>query len=116
AVRQGIGSSGVEEVVPAVAASDRRIGKVLARVHEGLQDDWTVEALARVASMSRSAFAERFRELVGEAPMRYVSRLRLTRARRLLSSTDLTVAQIAASVGYGSESSLSRALKASVGR
>jgi AraC family transcriptional regulator, alkane utilization regulator len=101
--------------VPVEAVSDHRIGSVLARVHDSPEAPWTVERLARLAVMSRSAFSSRFRSVVGEAPMRYVTTLRLERARRLLRSTDLTVAEIAKRVGYASDSALSRALKTRTG-
>jgi AraC-like DNA-binding protein len=65
--------------------------------------------------MSRSAFSDRFRMLVGQAPMRYVTELRLSRAARMLRSTDATIADVARSVGYGSEDALSRAFKARFG-
>jgi transcriptional regulator GlxA family with amidase domain len=65
--------------------------------------------------MSRSAFSDRFRTLVGIAPIRYLAELRLARAARLLRSTDATVADVARSVGYGSEETLSRAFKARFG-
>ena len=65
--------------------------------------------------MSRSAFSERFGFLVGEAPMKYVSALRLAKAARLLRSTDQTIAQIAVQVGYGSSEALSRAFKVRYG-
>jgi AraC-like DNA-binding protein len=64
-----------------------------------------------VAAMSRSAFSERFRSLVGEAPIRYLSGLRLARAARLLHTTDTTVAEIARRAGYNSEEAFSRAFK-----
>lgn len=95
--------------------ADERIGRVLARLHQRPEEPWTVADLAGVAAMSRSAFSERFRSLVGEAPIRYLSGLRLARAAWLLRSTDTTVAEIARRVGYGSEEALSRAFKARFG-
>ena len=53
--------------------------------------------------MSRSAFSDRFRDGVGRGPIRYLTDLRLMRAAGLLRSTDATVADVARSVGYGSE-------------
>jgi AraC-like DNA-binding protein len=79
------------------------------------EQPWTVEALAREAAMSRSAFSDRFRALVGEAPIRYVTRLRLERSARMLRRSDGTIAEIARTVGYGSEESLSRAFKSRFG-
>jgi AraC-like DNA-binding protein len=100
---------------PAGAVADERIGRVLARLHQRPEAPWTVAELARVAAMSRSAFSERFRSLVGVAPIRYLSGLRLARAAHLLRSTDTTVAEVARRVGYGSEEALSRAFKARFG-
>jgi AraC-like DNA-binding protein len=97
--------------VPFDAATDGRIGRALLDLHEDPARPWSVGALAEVAVMSRSAFSERFRRLIGQAPMRYVTELRLTRAARLLRSTDATLADVARSVGYGSEAALSRAFK-----
>jgi AraC family transcriptional regulator, alkane utilization regulator len=94
---------------------DARIGRALASLHQHPEEPWTVRSLADVAVMSRSAFSDRFRTLVGRAPIRYLSELRLTRAARLLRSTDATVSDVARSVGYGSEEALSRAFKARFG-
>jgi AraC-like DNA-binding protein len=96
---------------PAAAVADGRIGPALIRMHEEPAEPWNLHALANVAMMSRSAFSARFRDLVGQAPMRYLTELRLTRAARLLRSTDATLADVARSVGYGSEDALSRAFK-----
>jgi AraC-like DNA-binding protein len=100
---------------PERGIADARIGRALARLHEHPGQPWTVNSLAEVAVMSRSAFSERFRARVGRAPIRYLTELRLTRAARLLRSTDATVADVARSVGYGSEETLSRAFKARFG-
>jgi AraC-like DNA-binding protein len=98
-----------------VVRSDRRLGSVLARLRESPDQPWTVERLAREAAMSRSAFSDRFRAVVGQAPIRYVTRIRLERSAAMLTRTDATIAEIARSVGYGSEESLSRAFKARFG-
>jgi AraC-like DNA-binding protein len=97
--------------LPGEALADHRIGRVIARLHDNPDDQWTVARLAAIAAMSRSAFAERFRSLVGEPPHRYLTRLRLQRAARLMRSTDYSVAEIARRVGYGSDEALSRAFK-----
>jgi AraC-like DNA-binding protein len=100
---------------PIAALADARIGHALARLHEDPARPWSVRALADVAVMSRSAFSDRFRSLVGQPPMRYLTELRLTRAARLLRSTDATLSDVARSVGYGSEDALSRAFKTRFG-
>ena len=90
------------------ALKDPRLARVLAAVHEHPAQDWSVEKLAEQAGMSRSPFASRFTEVVGEPPHAYVARVRMHRASRLLRESDRTLADIAAAVGYDSESSFSR--------
>jgi AraC-like DNA-binding protein len=65
--------------------------------------------------MSRSAFSERFKSLVGEPPLAYLARWRLHEAARLLRSTGIKVAQVARRVGYESEVAFHRAFKRAVG-
>ena len=111
ALRVELAAPAADTQPPGVALADQRIGRVLARLHDRPDDHWTVERLATVAAMSRSAFADRFVGLVGEPPLRYLTRLRLQRAARLFRTTDSSVAEIARRVGYGSEEALSRAFK-----
>lgn len=115
ALRTQLAASTTDATPPAEAMRDQRIGRVLARMHERPEEPWTVGTLAQLAAMSRSAFSERFRALVGETPIRYLSGLRLARAMRLLRSTDTTVAEIARRTGYNSEEALSRAFKVRFG-
>lgn len=65
--------------------------------------------------MSRSAFAARFSDLVGEPAMRYVTRWRMHVALDLLRRTDANVAAVATQVGYDSEAAFSRAFKRVIG-
>lgn len=98
------------------AFTDPRIGPVLARLRQRPDANWSVASMARLAAMSRSAFIDRFRTAVGQPPMRYVSSLRLGRARDLLRTTDVTIADAARQVGYGSEAAFSRAYRARFGK
>ena len=66
--------------------------------------------------MSRTHFGQRFRRTVGESPMHYLARMRLSRAAGYLTTTNLTVYAIAQSTGYDGETSLSRALKRAFGQ
>lgn len=91
------------------AALDRALGPVLTAVHRRPEQDWSVEDLAALASMSRAAFATRFVRLVGEPPGRYLARLRLARAAELLQSSSEPVGSIGKAVGYSSEAAFSRA-------
>jgi len=86
---------------------DEAVDRVLHAFHAAPDQAWSVESLAEVAMQSRSAFSERFRELMGEAPMSYVRRWRLYRVRTLLRSTDLSLDEIAKRTGYGSAAALS---------
>jgi AraC-like DNA-binding protein/quercetin dioxygenase-like cupin family protein len=91
------------------AALDPALGPALTAVHRHPDQDWTVEGLAALASMSRAAFAARFVRLVGEPPGRYLVRLRLARAAELLQSSADPVGSIGKTVGYSSEAAFSRA-------
>lgn len=66
-------------------------------------------------SMSRSAFAARFTELVGESAMRYLTRWRMQAAEARLRNEDVTVAEVALSLGYESEAAFNRAFKRHIG-
>ncbi len=99
----------------AVALREPRISTTLVAIHRQPEADWEVGTLARHAGMSRSAFAARFRELVGEPPRSYVTRCRMSKAAGLLSSSSATIAEIAGQVGYVSQVGFGRAFKACLG-
>ncbi|HWL88080.1 MAG TPA: AraC family transcriptional regulator, partial [Polyangiaceae bacterium] len=91
------------------AFADPALAKALAALHAKPGHDWTIELLGRAAGLSRSAFAARFLAKVGEPPLHYVTRFRMTRAADLLLETDAGLGNIAAQVGYRSEAAFSRA-------
>lgn len=97
------------------ALSDRRIGAALRLLHHDVAAGWTVESLASAAGMSRSAFAQRFKDKVGQPPLDYLARWRMFRAERLLRQTDSAMGEIAEKVGYESEASFNKAFKRLVG-
>jgi AraC-like DNA-binding protein len=96
--------------------ADPVVGRALACMHREPKQAWTLEELARRAAASRSVLDERFRRLLGQAPMSYLTSWRLQLASRQLRTTDATLAEIAEAVGYSSEASFSRAFKRHVGR
>jgi AraC-like DNA-binding protein len=97
------------------ALQDQQIGQALALIHRDPAQPWTVGRLAHQTAMSRSAFAARFTELVGEPAMRYVTRWRMHVAMNRLKDRDSTVSEIARGLGYESEAAFSRAFKRIVG-
>ncbi|WP_164863436.1 AraC family transcriptional regulator [Agromyces sp. LHK192] len=92
------------------AANDHSLGLALAAIHAEPGSPWTVDALARVAHASRSQFAEQFRAAIGDTPARYVTRVRMTHAERMLRNGE-PVSGIAYRLGYDSEDGFSRAFR-----
>ena len=98
------------------AIADPQIGEALRLMHAEPGRDWTVPTLARGVAMSRSAFAERFRRLVGETPLDHLTRWRMVRAAAMLRGHQpVKMAAVAAAVGYESESSFGKVFKRVMG-
>jgi len=93
------------------ALADRRLGAALRLLHKDMSVAWTVESLAEAAGMSRSAFALRFKEKIGQSPLDYLTRWRMFRASHLLRRTDKAMVEVAGSVGYESEAAFNKAFK-----
>jgi AraC family transcriptional regulator, activator of mtrCDE len=93
------------------ALADTRICKVLRAVHENPGHAWTMQCMAALACMSRSAFAERFAQLMKVPPMQYVTQWRVSVAERMLRDRQLSVASIAEQLGYSSEAAFRRLFK-----
>jgi AraC-like DNA-binding protein len=97
------------------AIFDPQIGTALSAIHDSVKTPWTVEFLAEAAGMSRSAFAARFKELLGQTPLEYVTEWRMQRAMQLLEQRDKKLIDVARSVGYESDAAFSKAFKRVVG-
>lgn len=93
------------------AIVDPGLSRALRALHDAPDRDWSVEDLAGLASLSRSAFAARFKSLVGASPIHYLASWRMQRARALLLTEAESIAQVAASVGYQSEFAFAKAFK-----
>jgi AraC-like DNA-binding protein len=93
------------------ALQDSQIGRAISHIHRDPARNWTVASLAHELAMSRSAFAARFTELVGEPVMSYVARWRMQVAAAALTDQGVTVSQLADRLGYRSEAAFSRAFK-----
>jgi AraC-like DNA-binding protein len=92
-----------------------QLRKAIVKMHDEPRNDWSLEDLGAVSGMSRSAFANSFRDTVGVTPGVYLQRWRVGLAQKaLLAGQSLKL--IAQEVGYGSEAALSRAFKAASGQ
>jgi AraC-like DNA-binding protein len=95
---------------------DPFVGRALQRLHAEPARDWTVDELGRAVGLSRSALVDRFHTLLGVPPMTYLGHWRIQLATRLLRDSQMSVATIAAQVGYASEAAFSRAFRRSLGK
>lgn len=83
------------------------IARSLKAIHGNPAHNWTLNSLALEAGQSRSAFALRFKNLLGQAPMEYLTKWRMRLAASELRNTQSSISAIAATVGYNSDSALS---------
>ena len=97
------------------AVRDRQIGRALELIHAQPEHPWTVKQIAEQIGMSRSRFADRFRELLGTGPMSYLSDWRLQIALSLLVKSRSSIGQIAYKTGYQSPAAFSRAFSGKFG-
>lgn len=95
---------------------DRNLRRALTAVHEDWRHDWQLEDLAETAGLARSTFARRFRAVVGEAPMHYVTAWRMWHAERSLARSGQSVAAVAEQLDYASEAAFRRAFARVRGR
>lgn len=93
------------------ALVDLRISRALQAIHATPGDAWTVEGLAGIAGMSRSAFARRFQEIMDMAPIAYVTQWRMQRAYEQLRTGEKSVAAIAEDAGYQTEAAFRKSFK-----
>lgn len=97
------------------ALADKQLGVALACIHDHPEQAWTLQALAEQVGMSRSVFALRFREVVGMTPIDYLTRWRMLLASDRMENTSDSLAAIASSLGYESESAFGKAFKRMMG-
>lgn len=94
--------------------ADPQLARALTAMHESPQTSWSLELLAGQAAMSRSAFASRFKKVVGVAPAEYLTEWRMALAKKQLSQ-GRAVKLIAPDLGYANASALSRVFAQRVG-
>ena len=91
--------------------ADTQIRQALEAIHQEPAKTWTVESLAKVAGMSRTAFSNKFSALITHTPLNYLTSWRMPLARQLLADTDVPIIEVAARSGYQSEASFGRVFK-----
>ena len=97
------------------ALADKQLGAAIAAIHADPAYRWTLRELAGRAGMSRSSFAQKFRETAGETAMEYLARWRMLLAGDRFENTAQSVSAVALSLGYESESAFSTAFKRVMG-
>ena len=98
-----------------VALFDPKISRALSSIHNHPDQAWTLESLAATCALSRSAFAQKFQEVVGMSAMKYLTHWRMQQASQLLQSTQMSVAEIAERCGYESEPAFRKAFRNTTG-
>jgi AraC-like DNA-binding protein len=99
----------------AAALRDPEIMAALRAIHRNPAHPWTVQSLAALAGLSRTAFAQRFAATVGAPPLAYLTWWRMTMAARLLRESDLPLRSVAERTGYASEFAFAKAFKRELG-
>ena len=97
------------------ALGDKDVGVAIKHMHEDPSRRWTVQSLAESAAMSRTAFTLKFKQMVGSAPMEYLTHWRMLLAADKLTYSRDSISTISAALGYESESAFSTAFKRVMG-
>lgn len=94
---------------------DPAVGRTIALIHRDFAEALTLEDLAHEARVSKTVLGERFRQLLGEAPMQYCARWRMHVAADMLRNDRQNACSVAYSVGFNSEAAFNRAFKREYG-
>lgn len=97
------------------ALANKQLGAAITAIHARPADHWTLRRLGDIAAMSRSTFALKFKETVGEPPLQYLARWRMLLACDRLENSAEPVSAIALSLGYTSESAFGTAFRRVMG-
>jgi AraC-like DNA-binding protein len=98
------------------ALNDSQISDALKLMHDSPAQDWTLQSLASYVAMSRSVFSGRFKKLVGETPLSYLTNWRINRAKELLITEKVSINEVASRVGYQSQPAFNRVFKTKTGK
>ena len=111
ALRRWLLEQGRPGLADARLLRDGAVAKAVHTLHERPSEAWSVERLAKHVGLSRTALTIKFRDQVGQPPMRYLADVRLRRAADRMATGRLSLAEVAQGVGYGSHASFAKAFK-----
>jgi AraC-like DNA-binding protein len=114
-IRSYINSLPAEQTGWLAGTRDPTVGQALALLHREAAYPWTIAELGKRVGLSRTRLAERFQHFLGVAPMAYLANWRMKLGAEMLQAGAASVAEVAASVGYGSEAAFNRAFKREFG-
>jgi len=96
------------------ALKNPKLSIALQLIHNYPEKNWTLEKLSKEAGMSRTLFANKFKEIVGETPLSYLTRWRMLKAKQFLIESSVSISEVAEKVGYSSEAAFNRVFKKNV--
>lgn len=112
-IRENFGQPGQTGFLRAL--NDKQLSQALQKLHLAPEKSWTLAQLAQEVGMSRATLARRFKELVGQPMFDYLTRLRMDRAKELLSDTVLPLYEVATRAGYQSDVAFAKVFTKRVG-
>jgi AraC-like DNA-binding protein len=96
------------------ALKNSKLNNVLKLIHNNPEKNWTLKNLSTEAGMSRTLFANKFRDTMGETPLHYITNWRILKAKQFLTESHDPIVDVAARVGYSSEAAFNRVFKKKV--
>jgi AraC-like DNA-binding protein len=114
-VRRQLATASARDSGWLAALADDVVGRALGLLHQRPAEPWSLHALAREVGSSRSVLADRFKRMLGQAPMQYLTRWRMQLAASQLVEGRRKVSAVAIDVGYDSEAAFSRAFRRETG-
>jgi AraC-like DNA-binding protein len=114
-MRSLVQRQGQEQPCWSQSIQDPQVQKAVQALHEDCARQWSLEALAQHAGLSRTSLAERFRKTMGNTPLNYLRTVRMQKAMGALSSSERSLEQIAQEVGYQDAFSFSKVFKRTLG-
>lgn len=115
AIRRHIETMPAEQTGWLAGLRDRHVGKALGLLHERPGHPWTVDELGAKVGLARTTLTQRFTDLVGQPPIQYLTRWRLTVAAQRLRTEAASLSRIAGDIGYESQAAFNRAFKREFG-